>query len=145
MYPVIKLIKVNSLFKYLWLKYVNGVDLNQHCAKCLRGEYSTQIQHTTFRAENIILNEHKANYFYLCGVSMPYRWINNFHLAFKYAKGKTVEVERNGIYIKILHAVEIPITTDSIDVIDHPKRFDKHFNTCRNWQFANMIAEENDA
>ena len=29
-------ISVNANFKYLWLKTVKGVDLEQHCARCLK-------------------------------------------------------------------------------------------------------------
>lgn len=49
----IKNMTVTSTFKYLWLKTVTDVDLSQHCAKCLIGEYDTRINNRITEAADI--------------------------------------------------------------------------------------------
>jgi hypothetical protein len=83
-----------------------------------------------------VLNNHKlyaypAKIYYLCGVSKPYKWANNFHLAFEYCLGEKVVVNRNGIIIVIENARELPIRVVPQSITDK-----KEFTTCRNWQFA---------
>lgn len=140
MQPTILHIEQNRLFKYLWLKYVTGVNLNVHCARCLEGFYSKEVSPNLGVKKHISLDEHEASYFYLCGVSSPYKWENNYHLAFRYKEGERVEVNENGIYIVIEDAERIPIVKQDFYV--HPKGSFREYNTCRNWQFANMIAGE---
>lgn len=140
MQPTILHIEQNKLFKYLWLKYVTGVNLDVHCARCLEGWYSQKISPSLGSKEMLRLDEHEGRYFYLCGVSSPYRWENNFHLAFRYKRGEQLEVNENGISIVIQDAERIPIVKQEFYV--HPKGNLREYNTCRNWQFANMIAGE---
>lgn len=132
----IKKIKVNGKFKYLWGKYINGIDLNNHCAKTFIGEYSKKIKANMGNQEDLLLDEVKDfKVFYLCGVAMPFVWENNFHLAIMEKEGETLTVERNGIYVEIENAVELPINFD-INNCNHKKAKFKTYNTCRNWQFA---------
>lgn len=140
-YPIIIKLEVAANFRYIWLKYVNDVDLNQHCAKCLIGPYSTKIQHTTRYETNIHLDEAEPKYYYLCGVSRPYKWLNNFHLAFRYKKGFAIEAEGNGILIIIKDAEEIKFSSEDINPSD-PNYKNKLFFTCRNWQFAHKVFKE---
>jgi hypothetical protein len=124
-------------FRYLWLKYVVGVNLGQHCAKSLRGNYSVRVDP---RGSEIIapLDEFAADVFYLCGVSVPYDWANNFHLAFERADGETFTVERNGLTVEVTNGREIPIRSDYTST---PHSRLAAFNTCRNWLFANQNQE----
>lgn len=132
-------LKVTGRFRYLWLKYITGVNLKVHCARSLLGVYSKKISPSMKTIKKpIILDENESEIFYLCGVTVPYRWENNFHLAFKRKLGETLHVERNGICITIENAVEIPITPDCIDPCD-PNAKKKEYATCRNWQFAYML------
>ena len=125
--PYIKEAKITAPFKYLWLKYTNGFDLTEHCAKCLLGEYEKSVS-----PKGISVMELKeAPYYYLCGVSMPFVWANNFHLAFRAEQGSTIVCNKNGISIVIENAVEIPITQPIVQLTHK-----KEFTTCRNWQFA---------
>lgn len=142
MFPIIESINVKGKFKYLWLKYVTGVSLNFHCAKCLKGVYSTQISPDIKETKSIMLNEEISPYYYLCGVALPFKWENNFHLAFKYSTDNRIVINRNRVAITIINAVEIPILPIDMKNNKHPKRYDSHYFTCRNWQFANMILEE---
>lgn len=131
----IKNITVNSTFKYIWLKTVTDVDLSKHCAACLIGEYDSRINPRITHLENIALSD---SVYYLCGVSFPFNWANNFHLAFKASKGDSVRYESNGISIEIKDAIQLPISQAHVD-INHPKAKTKSYNTCRNWQFAHYF------
>jgi len=142
MNPIIETIEITERFRYLWLKYVTGVNLEQHCAKCLKGQYSKKINPHVNGFEKIVLDESHADYYYLCGVSIPYKWEKNFHLAFKYMQGSIIELERLGIKIKIRGAELIPIIPTPLSEIDSFHKHDPAYNTCRNWQFATMIADE---
>lgn len=138
MQPTIRHIKQNVLFKYLWLKYVTGVNLDVHCARCLVGPYSKRISPNLQEQHDVALSEFDGKYYYLCGVSSPYRWERNFHLAFRYKQGETLRVNENGIEIEIENAERVPIVKWSS--YEHPKGVNSAYNTCRNWQFANIIA-----
>ena len=131
----IRKVEANAKFRYLWLKSIKGVDLTVHCARCLIGDYDNRISANIKTAENIVLSE---KIYYLCGVSQPYVWAQNFHLAFKEKEGAKVNVERNGIKIMIENAEEIMFSKNDIDYT-LPQARRKEFYTCRNWQFANKM------
>lgn len=139
MVPVIEKMDISGRFNYLWLKYVTGVNLNVHCAKCLRGNYSSYVNPAANNLEELVLDEHDGKYFYLCGVSKPYKWINNFHLAFIYKPGSVIKAERNGISITIRDAEEITIKPVPAG-FEHRNKDNPSFYTCRNWQFGVMIS-----
>ncbi len=138
MFPIIKSLKVTASFSYIWFKYVTGVNLDVHCAKCLLGEYSTHINNKTLLIQNLVMNEEISPAYYLCGVSKPYKWVNNFHLAFVYSSNSTIVKNENGIEVVILNAKEISITKIDMQNNSSPYRFKPEYNTCRNWQFANI-------
>ena len=130
---IIQQMQVSGKFRYLWLKKVTGVLLSYHCATCLRGTYDKRVNN---KMECLTNAELEAGIYYLCGVCTPYNWANNFHLAFQYIPGSTLEVCRNGIAIRIQDAMEIPISDKFIDE-SNPHANDRKYRTCRNWQFAN--------
>lgn len=132
---LIKNLTVSKPFMYIWLKNVNNVNLNQHCAKSLIGDYSPYINKNVKEISNLELED---NIYYLCGVSKPYNWFNNFHLAFKYSEGTSFTYENNGISVEIENAIQLPISKDYIDY-SLPKAHLKSYNTCRNWWFANYF------
>lgn len=134
----IKEIQVNAHFRYLWLKDIKDVDLTQHCAKCLIGNYDSRINSKLVHIENIELPE---KIYYLCGVSAPYVWENNFHLAFKEKQGSEIYVERNGVKVCIENAEEIKFSIKDVNNL-LPESSKKAFFTCRNWQFANKFKNE---
>ena len=135
-YPIIKTFKTEETFSYLWLKYVTGFNLEQHCARCLLGEYSSAFQfgRQTTALHNEELNEHAARYYYLCGVTKPYRWIKNLHVAFEYAEGEALEYKDDKTYILIENARQIPIVAQKQYMTSHGEN--PSYNTCRNWRFA---------
>ena len=133
-------LEVQVPFKYLWCKYVDDVNLDVHCAKSLKGTYSKKIDVNKKSYENIILDESDSKIIYICGVSAPYVWKNNFHLAIKYEKGSVVRLGRNGIDIKILNAKELPINFNYREC-EHEKASINNYKFCRNWQFAYLYQD----
>lgn len=132
------ILEVNNIerkFSSFWLKSVEDVDLGKHCINCLKGERVPMKQSRGF---GVVLAPDKV--WYLCGVTYPYVWKNNFHLAFEYSPGDIVYVRRQGVTLTVRDAKEIPITPDYIDN-NLPQAQDPKFNTCRNWQFANYFAK----
>lgn len=128
-------IEVIGDFRYLWLKSVFDVDLSVHCAKCLVGKYDNRINSRLKTAVNIILTD---KVYYLCGVSKPYVWSNNFHIAFREKQGSNFYIDRNGIKLFVNNAEEIEFSENDVD-FDLPQAKKKEFFTCRNWQFANKL------
>lgn len=138
----IKELKVESPFRYLWLKYITGVNLSVHCAGCFKGVYSQKINPKITSVQNAELNECETNIFYLCGVANPYNWNKNFHLAFKTKEGSMIDYTSNGIHIIIENAEQLPISMDDINTsLKHADQ--KEYYTCRNWQFANYLRKNN--
>lgn len=131
----IKSIEVTGSFRYLWLKTVENVNLSVHCARCLIGEYDSRIKPFKGILEELEL---KDKYYYLCGVALPYKWENNFHLAFKPCKGSKIDIKENGINIIIEDAERIMISPENIDPKDSHIKY-KSYCTCRNWQFAHWF------
>jgi len=134
---ILRIKKVENKFNSFWLKSVEDVDLSQHCIKCLIGERNYAI--TQDSGCTVSLNPQKI--WYLCGVTRPYKWENNFHLAFEYSAGDIFTVQRNGVTLKVFNAKEIPISPDDINP-DDPHASNPKYSTCRNWQFANYFAKK---
>lgn len=132
---IIKSIEVEGTFKYLWLKSVRDVDLSRHCARCLIGDYDGRINNRLREAHDIELD---GDVYYLCGVSQPYRWENNFHLAFRRKDGNTIDYSSNGVTVRIEGAERLPIDAKYNNQADRHYRT-KSYCTCRNWQFANYF------
>ena len=137
---IIKKLENNRNWMYLWGKYVTGVNLGFHCAKSLEGYYSKKIYKDKASESDIKLDEYNSNIFYLCGVSKPYKWNENFHLALRYKEGNNIVINRNGLYLEIENAEELPIIFD-INKCNHKNKHNKNFATCRNWQFANIYKD----
>ena len=131
----IKTLTVSKPFKYIWLKHITGIDLNQHCAKCLKGEYNKSINNKITTLNDLQLEN---GIYYLCGVSLPYVWENNFHLAFEYCLGYKINYNNSGISITIENAKALPISENFIDN-ENINAHKKAYSTCRNWQFANYL------
>ncbi len=140
-HPIITSIEVGSKFRYLWLKYVVGVSLGVHCARCLKGEYSQHINKDLKQSRDFSLDEAPALAYYLCGVASPYSWEKNFHLAFRYKKGSRIRIAEHGISVKIEDAERIDILPVDLDKINSPHKDNKRYVTCRNWQFAHQFKE----
>ena len=126
-------------WRYLWLQYINGVNLKQHCQACLIGKTSKKIGNDTFEAENVILDELDSRYYYLCGVAPSMKLPENFHLAFEECEGEILEYSFNGIDVRIRNAKRIEFSADDINWdVEHSD--EELYNRCRNWQFAHKVS-----
>ena len=59
---------IDANFRYLWLKTVRDVDLTQHCARSLVGEYDKRISPAQRVIHDLDLQD---SVYYLCGVAFP--------------------------------------------------------------------------
>jgi hypothetical protein len=127
--------------RYLWLKYVTGIDLTRHCARALHGRYSRHVQ-PEHRHMDVALDEFPHApilAYYLCAVTTnPYRWEDNAHLALQAAPGHSEELHIQGLTVSISGALPIPFD-DSRIPDDDPHAHDRLYRTCRNWQFAHWL------
>jgi hypothetical protein len=122
-------------FRYLWLKTVVGFDPTVHCAKCLRGHYHKQINPAAPVNQSIDLKAGDGDLLYLCGVSAPYNWDNNLHLAARVKPGAMARVKAHTGDIMILHDCE-PIAFDDEAARERFPDKGRVFLTCRNYQFG---------
>lgn len=138
--PTIRIERGERLYHYLWLKYVTGIDLTQHCARSLHGPYSRDVQQDGPQDLTTTLDANRyAIAYYLCGVTTgPHRWEDNPHLAFERAPGYHVEIQVKDLKVTLTDARPIPFTDKHIPP-DDPNAGDKRFATCRNWQFAHHL------
>ena len=137
---IIEDITVDNPWSFIWLMYVNDVNLKRHCKPCLIGYTSQKINKRTRHEENVSLDESEAEYYYLCGGSHPYKWEDNFHLAWKEKEGESFEYSFNGINIKLKNAERVEFSEE--DILEAQEFRDRlEYYTCRNWQFANKIKD----
>lgn len=122
-------------FRYFWLKRVTGFDSALHCARCLKGHYVSEVGTGMPVNEQVQIEADPGDVLYLCGVSAPYRWERNFHLALRVEPGAAV---RTGCYtgdvVSILGADYI-----SFDDREARRRFpnlSEAYLSCRNFQFG---------
>lgn len=123
-------------FKYLWLKTVEGFVPSVHCARCFKGSYSKTFGLKMPVNANTWADYEEGTLLYFCGVSAPYRWANNFHLAGRVRKDAPAKVVTlwNGDTITVLGLDVI-----EIDASIAEKAFPdlgKEYLTCRNFQFG---------
>ena len=138
MTTIIEEISVETPWSFIWLMYVNDVDLSKHCKPCLKGYTSKKITKWTRHEENVCLDESEAKYYYLCGGSYPYKWENNFHLAWKEKSGASFEYSFNGITIRLKNAERVEFSQEDIEKTQKYAERPEYY-TCRNWQFANKV------
>lgn len=122
-------------FRYFWLKRVTGFDPKQHCARCLRGSYFEEVSTKLPVNRAIHIEADPGEVLYLCGVSAPYRWERNFHLALIVEHGARVgSTAYTGDVIGIEGADYLPF-----DDAEARRRFPDRgeaFLSCRNFQFG---------
>jgi hypothetical protein len=130
-------------FRYLWLKTVEGFNPKVHCARCLTGTYSKLFSPRMLVNQTITEDYPEGMLLYFCGVSSPYRWNNNLHLAGKVTPGAVAEVEAyNGDKLIVTGLDAIAINSEPAAAL-YPT-LGKEFLTCRNFQFGAMLIENSD-
>jgi hypothetical protein len=130
-------------YPYLWLKRIWGFDPEQHCAKCLIGEYVGGREGLPFSPGRQPPNVYRgakrlmasAEVLYLCGVSLAgYR--HNVHWPMEASPGELVEVEAPGLRLRAVNAGLIPIPPLPALPQAVGLHSEKVFATCRNYQLG---------
>lgn len=129
-------------FRFFWAMYVRDVNLSVHCQPCLLGRRSNKIctpmfyrNRDRFVLRDIVLDESKSEFVYICGVTLPHVWIRNFHLALRRSPGRVVKAKWFGVSFEIENAERLEIRSSFIDP-DCRFKDDSSYMTCRNAQFA---------
>lgn len=135
----INYVRLKETYKILWLRYIYGVDLSQHCMKSLLGHNDPRVR--GYKKYLSGLNLENARWYYLCGVEKNWRWEKNLHLAFVESEGSEIKIDNDFMTCHISNARQIKFDDSYIDW-SLPHANDKYYNTCRNWWFANMIAKQ---
>lgn len=128
--PRIRLVVHQPAFRFLWLRYVTGFDPRHHCVRCLLGRPSRLLRPYRIWEKGVVeglLDEHPADYLYLCGVTG--RYDENLHIAMRPEPGAVVEYAEERIEVRVEGAERLPITP-----IDLP--LPEAFLRCRNFQFG---------
>jgi hypothetical protein len=127
-------VEVHDHYRFLWMKRVTGVDLAQHCQACLLGDWQRGVgpELSTLRLDLA------PGVYYLCGVTEPYRWARNAHLAVEWSQGSRELHEVEGLTCRLANFRRIRFGEGDI-APDDPNRGRKEFRTCRNWQFAHHL------
>lgn len=135
---IIRSLRINRHYRYLWLKHITGVDLSQHCARCLIGDYERTVNRATRECRDIVLGDKYVAH-YLCGVI---NYADNLHCAIMRKDGAHTEAHDEKFDIVIDGGVIVPISAASIPA-SAPHAGERAFYTCRNWQFANWLKANN--
>lgn len=134
----IKYAEMKGVYKILWLRYIYGVDLTNHCMKSLLGHNDKRVRGYMRYLHDLKLEE--TRWYYLCGVDQNFIWEKNLHLAFVESAGSEIILDNEFIRCHIVNARQVKIDNTSINW-SLPQARNKLFNTCRNWWFANWLAK----
>jgi hypothetical protein len=117
------------------MKHVTGFDPAVHCARCLRGSYEKLVGTGMIMNEPIPLLVRAGAALYLCGVSTPYRWEKNLHVAVEPHEGSVVSVKSYAGDIITFHGAREIQFDDAAARARFPDKGEE-FLTCRNFQFG---------
>ena len=136
--PIVRELVLKNIYKIVWLRYVSGINLNEHCMKSLIGYNDPHFRGFMRGCNDIVLDISK--YYYLCGVDVNWAYQKNMHVAFIYKEGSVINIDNNLFKVRIENAAQLAIVPDFMDR-NLPQFSNRLFNTCRNWWFANMLAK----
>lgn len=127
-------------FEWLWAKYVNGGNINNHCFICLKGSQSKKFSkayNPEMVNQPVIAMDEKADSdfdaIYFCGVSKR-GYIHNVHLVVRPAEGVNSQWKFDGWNVEIENGVvdTIPCAGElKPEYFNAP--YDEHYYTCRNF------------
>jgi hypothetical protein len=122
-------------FGGFWGKTVEGFDDSVHCINCLIGHKIKEVNKHMRTNVPLEIMVHEGEAFYLCGVTYPYEWPLNLHLAVIAEEGAMAEKKMsNGDTAIIYGGRELPI--DERFALEYYKDKGRLFYTCRNFQFG---------
>ena len=120
--------KKDSSWMYFWIKTIESINIENHCAKTFVGKY--------LKGNEI---ETDIKDVYICGVSKPFSYNNNLHIALKYKEGSNITINEKDVLITVQNAERIEIKALKRGEINGANGLKKDFYTCRNWQYSNQL------
>ena len=94
----IKYAEMKGVYKILWLRYIYGVDLTNHCMKSLLGHNDKRVRGYMRYLHDLKLEE--ARWYYLCGVDQNFIWEKNLHLAFVESSGSEIILVKSKLTVR---------------------------------------------
>jgi len=135
------ILRLNSKYQKLygfgsfWAKYVEGFNNAKHCEPCLIGTRCRDVNKDIQTNTDIILPLKEGEILYICGVTYPYVWKNNFHLVVKGKDGASAAGDTfNGVHISVTDAEKVYF--DDAPAKANYQHLGYSFYTCRNFQFG---------
>jgi hypothetical protein len=132
-------------FKWLWAKYVIGVNDQKHCTNSLRGRYSRVLsKHNTAlnSTPTLTMDEQPSGsygFIYICGViSKGYPRTNyphNLHAVIKPDLGSSDELQFEDWRLRVMNGVFQPIPSEH-DLPQVYRSLAPEFTTCRIFRWA---------
>jgi hypothetical protein len=131
-------------FKWLWAKYVNGVNLKYHCTNSLKGNYSKKFSklNESFSDLGEIIFDEFSDFkaIYICGVSavgypQKTNYPLNLHLVLIPSPGATVNYKFLNWSFEINNARISEIISEN-ELAQEYKVLEPAFTTCRIFRWA---------
>jgi hypothetical protein len=136
-------LEIKQKCNFFWLRGIHRARIDRCCAKCFIGDKFPEVFEGTRNKEKAhveldIPPDSRVKAYYLCGLSQGWEYKNNTHVAFVPAKGPTVFVENDRIWLEITNARQI----DFQGYQPAPEgEFSDEQRSCRNWIFANYLLD----
>lgn len=137
-------LNVKQKWSFFWLRGIRSVRIDQCCAKCFIGKVFNEIYEGSKYKESALVSmpipeDASIKAYYLCGMSLGYKYDNNMHIAFVPDEDESIEIETDRVHITISGAREIKFQ----EYAPAPEgEFTQDQLTCRNWIFANYLKDD---
>ena len=133
-------------FKWLWAKYVRGVNDAQHCANCLRGPYSkkfSKLNPSFVAGTSVAFDEQAPDTFqaiYVCGVSnrgyaTRENYPHNVHAAIISSLGAEDQWEFEDWHIRVTDGIFSKIPAQG-EIPERYHALPNEYTTCRIFRWA---------
>lgn len=132
-------------FRWLWMKYVSGVNDAKHCTNCIRGKYGKLLsKHNASLNESprLVLDEQPADSFariYICGVIKKgypkSNYAHNLHAVIRPSPGSSDDFAFENWQLRVNNGIFELIPAES-DLPLHYQHLPAEFTTCRIFRWA---------
>lgn len=134
---------VKKKHSFFWLRGILNVRIDKCCAKCFIAKVYHEVYEGTRYKEKAHVEldlqpDPAVKAYYLCGLSLGFRYEDNTHVAFAPCAGSNIEIENEKIHLMITDARQIDFQGYKPNPVGE---FSAEQRTCRNWIFANYIKD----
>ncbi len=142
-----------SKFRWLWAKYVTGLNVRYHCTNCITGRYSKQFSkhNPLLRSSGTVsFDEQPAESFkavYICGVSsLGYQkhrnYPHNIHVAIAPCEGAEDDWSFENWKVRIRNGRQIAIPQTAASLPESCCSLGSEYTTCRIFRWAVTFFKE---